>query len=160
MEMSNWFHRGVELSMAQCNALVPVQKRHFGKGFKSYAELELFVDHLLNAAGCPINPALRAPTNIELGHKTNRYFCQLDDRRIIASEDFEASSLRGAARLALAKYACMFADRRLPLDVVDHFPDDSVAPFHEVSGDRWRFRIVMILPNTCSSMIHHMLIAR
>ena len=160
MEMSNWFHRGVELSMAQCNALDPVQKRHFGKGFKSYAELEALVDQLLSAVGCPIDPSLRVPTSIELGKEHNRYFCQLDDRRSIASDDFEACSLRGAASLALDKHASMFADRALSADLVDQFPDDAVSLFHEVSGNRWRIRIVMILPNMRSSMIHHMLIAR
>ncbi|MEQ0863736.1 hypothetical protein [Pseudomonas aeruginosa] len=163
MEKTNWFHRGVELNLAQCDLLEPLRERHFGEGFPSYEAFEAEVDRLLYLAGCPIDTSRRAPTMIEQGATHNAYSCQLGDGRGIVSQLCEAPSLRGAARLFLAHHAQGLSQQAVS-SLVDQFTDDAVTPFEEVLHDGRRIRVTMMLSgggrHMNAAMLCHQLIIR
>ncbi|MBX6653656.1 hypothetical protein ISF12_10410 [Pseudomonas aeruginosa] len=163
MEKTNWFHRGVELNLAQCDLLEPLRERHFGEGFPSYEAFEAEVDWLLNLAGCPIDISRRAPTMIEQGATNNAYSCQLGNRLGVVSQLYDAPSIREAARLFLARHAIGQSQQAVS-SLVDQFTDDPVTPFQEVIQEGQRLRVTMMLSgggrHMNAAMLCHQLVIR
>lgn len=166
MSKSNWFHRGVELTLDQLVILEPLLKQNYGKGFSSYEAFEHDVDSTLAASGCPIDPKLRLPSSIELGHATNCYLWQIDNKQCVASGFIDAISLRNAFELLMqSRHAFLLEKRKAPGDAAEQFSTDASCLQNEASGPGWLVRITLMIsdeadPGMKPAMLNHKIIAR